>query len=438
MFFSALLFALLGGGTSAAPRVDTTVITDISVLPMDANRVLAHQTIVVVDGRIVALGRTGTVRVPRTAQRIDGRGKFIIPGLSDMHVHLSTTEEFPLFVGSGVLTVRDLNGSPEKLRWRDSINARQMAGPTLFVSGPMIAGASIPWSNKAVPTSAREADSIVTAQARAGYDQIKIYDALSREVFDAAIAAAKRTGLRSSGHIPDSVGFDLVLASGMNGLEHLDKTIAAAMGRNIDTLAIPSIVDRIRRSGTWVTPTLESMAQMSLVFTGGYDSLMNRPEALRAPAPLRDFWTSVTSRLKRSRARDTVYRYGAYAEIQMRLAGALARAGVPMMSGTDLPNLVLVPGVSLHRELVVMGEAGMTPYQVLESSTSAPARFFGQSKQWGTVAVGRRANLVIVDANPLEHLETLRTPYAVLLHGRTYDAAELAGMREGSGWPPAH
>ena len=428
MLASLGIWGLLG----AVAATDTLAITDASVLPMDGERVLVHQTILIAGDRIVAMGDSKQVTIPRGARIIDGRGKFVLPGLSDMHVHLSTPREFPLFVGAGVLTIRDLNGEPEKLHWRDDIAAGRMFGPRLFVSGPMIAGGQIPWRNKVVPTTPAQAESVVIAQQRAGYDQIKIYDGLPADVFAAAMAAAKRVGIPSSGHIPQAVGFDGVLASGMNGLEHLDKTIFATMGHDFDTLRIPSIADRIRRSGVYVTPTLESMAQIALVSSGRFDSLVNRPEAQRAPAELKEFWNSVTARMKGTRPPDPAYPYGRYTDIQMRLAGALAKRGVPMLSGTDLPNVVLVPGVSLHRELTMMREAGLTAYQVLQSSTSAPARFFGQSGDWGTVAKGQRANLLIVNEDPLSDLATLAAPSGVVLAGRYYDAAALARMREGA------
>ncbi len=235
----------------------------------------------------------------------------------------------------------------------------------------------------------------------------------------------------SSGHIPEEVGFDGVLASGMNGLEHLDKTVFAVARHTLDTLLIPSIVARIVKSGMWVTPTLESMIQLAKIGSGRYDSLMTRPEAMAAPAEVRDFWSTVTARLKGNRTAAPGVTYNPWCDYQLKLAGALARAGVPMMSGTDLPNAVLVPGYSLHGELDAMSEAGLTNYQVLEASTSAPARFMRQEKEWGTVAVGRQANLVLADGNPLDNLRTLRTPAGVVLHGtvdrtrRTADVAEV-------------
>jgi len=427
MIRNALIAALTLAGPG--PAADTLAFRDVSVLPMSGTEVLQHQNVVIAGGRIRAIGPIASTPVPAGATVVDGRGRYLMPGLADMHVHLFGTGELPVFVGYGVLTVRDLNGSPQVLGWRRAVESDSLTGPRLIVSGPMIAGGDIPWSNKVTPATAVEAEAVVVAQHAAGYDQIKIYDGLSREVFDAALATAKRFGMLSSGHIPQAVGFDGVLASGMTGLEHLDKTVASVVGHDLDTLQIPGIADRIKRSGMWVTPTLESMIQLALIATGRYDSLINRPEALAAPAAIRDFWTSVSIRLKGNRPVQPGVRYNRWTEYQLRLAGALARAGVPLLAGTDLPNAVLVPGHSLQRELEAMVEAGLTRYQALEAATSAPARFMREAEDWGTVAAGQRANLLLLDANPLLGFETLGRPAGVVLRGRWLDSVAVTRLR---------
>jgi imidazolonepropionase-like amidohydrolase len=423
------LLPTVGGKEPAIGAPDTLVIRDVTILPMDGPRLLTHQTVTIIDGRIVSIKSTDAAPNAHEARVIDGRGEYLLPGLADMHVHLTTADELPMFVGNGVLTVRDLNGSPMTLGWRQATAAGTLTGPRLFVSGPMIAGPEIPWKNKVTPSTAAEAEAVVVSQKRAGYDQIKIYDGISREVFESAIATAKREGMLSSGHIPASVGFDGVLESGMTGLEHLDKTVFAVMDHHLDMLRIPWIVDRIKGSGMWVTPTLESMIQLSAIGTGGYDSLMSRPEALAAPQDLRDFWTSVTSTLKANRPLAPGSKYDRWCDYQMRLAGALARAGVPMLAGTDLPNAVLVPGSSLLDELDALVEAGLTRQQAIDAATSAPARFFQQTADWGAVAVGRRADLLLLDGNPLDDLRTLRAPAGVVLGGRWLDRTTLQKLR---------
>jgi imidazolonepropionase-like amidohydrolase len=419
MLLAALLFAA---------AADTLAFTDVNVIPMDRPIVLEHQTVVVADGRIVAMGPTRSVAAPRGARVIDGKGKFLLPALADMHVHLTTAEELPMYVGYGVLTVRDLNGSPETLAWREATVSGALMGPRIFVSAPMIAGNTIPWRNKVSPTTAAEADSLVRAFKAVGYDQIKIYDGITKPVFDAAMAAAKQVGLRASGHIPSTVGFDGVLAAGLN-LEHLDKTVYATTQHELDTLLIPSIVNRVKRAGVWVTPTLESMVQLSKIGTGRFDSLMSRPEALAAPAGLREFWSSISSRMRGDRTLPPTVTCNPWCEYQLRLAGALAKAGVPMLAGTDLPNAVLVPGYSLLRELEVMVGAGVTPFQALVSATLAPARFFGEEKDWGTVAIGKRANLMLIERTPMSDVTALRAIAGVVLNGKWIDERGLARLR---------
>ncbi len=419
MFVAALLFAA---------AVDTLAFMDVSVIPMDRPVVLEHQTVVVIDGRIVAMGPVKTIFPPRGARLIQGQGKFLLPALADMHVHVTTPDELPMYVGYGVLTIRDLNGSPETLAWREATATGALLGPRIFVSAPMIAGGNIPWRNKVMPTSAAEADSLVRAFKVAGYDQIKIYDGITKPVFDASMAAAKQVGLRASGHIPVTVGFDGVLAAGL-GLEHLDKTVYATTQHALDTTLIPSIVARVKRSGVWVTPTLESMVQLSKIASGRFDSLMIRPEAIAAPTGLREFWTSISSRLRGDRRLPPTALCNPWCEYQMRLAGALARADVPMLAGTDLPNAVLVPGYSLIRELEVMVAAGATPFQALVSATAAPARFFGEEQEWGTVATGKRANLMLIERTPMNDVTALRALAGVVLNGKWIGERDLARMR---------
>ena len=427
----SLLLGWLLAAVSPA-RAPALAITDVTVLTMvPAQPPLPHQTVVIVDGRIARVGPVASTAVPADARRVDGRGKFLLPGLADMHVHLTTSEEFPMFVGNGVLTVRDLNGSPQTLAWRDSTARGLLVGPHLLVSGPMFAD-SVPWKNKVTPRSADEAVAAVKAQRTAGYDQIKIYDGISAPVFRAAIATARELGMLSSGHIPASVGFDSILTSGMDGFEHLDKIVFQAFGHSFDTLRIPAVVRQIKASGMWVTPTLESMVQLAKIGGGRYDSLMARPEAMASPAALREYWESVTVRLKGNRTYAPELPYGPWVDMQFRLARALAGAGVPMMAGTDLPNAVLVPGYSLLRELDVMVEAGIRRQQVLEATTSAPARFMRQTAAWGTVTAGSDAMLLLVDGDPLESFAVFANPAGVVLRGQYFDRATLAAMRHAS------
>ena len=147
---------------------DTIAVVDVTVLPMASSAVLAHQTLIAANGRVLEMGPVASVRVPASSRRIDGRGKFLLPGLADMHVHLTTVDELPMYIGYGVLTVRDLNGSPQTLDWRSATASGRLLGPRIFASGPMLAGGDIPWKNKVIPKSADEARAAVLAQKAAG------------------------------------------------------------------------------------------------------------------------------------------------------------------------------------------------------------------------------------------------------------------------------
>ncbi len=413
---------------SEAPLADPVLIFDVSVIPMDVDTVMTHVDVLVERGRISRMSPHADP--PQTSGRaIDGRGKFLVPGLSDMHVHLSTSAELPQFVAHGVLTVRDLNGSPETLAWRDSVRSGQLVGPRLFVSGPMLAGGAIPWRNKVTPNSAAEARAAVLAQKSAGYDQIKLYDGLSLEAFDAAIAAAKESGLLSSGHIPAAAGFDHVLSSGMDGLEHLDKTVFATVGHNLDTLTIDGIAQRVTASRMWVTPTIASMMELSLIGSGRFDSLMARPQNRTAPEVVRRFWSDVSARMKGSQTIPGAARYNPWTVFQMRLAKALNAAGVPLLVGTDLPNALLSAGAGVREELDALVASGLTRFDALRAATIRPAQFEGQLNDWGSIAVGKRANLVVLSGNPLIDFDVLEEPIGVILEGRWIDQDELSRMR---------
>jgi hypothetical protein len=427
MLIPYLFIAALTGG-----RADTVAIIGVNVITMTTDRVDSNRTVIIAGDRVLAIGDARGTPVPAGARRIDGRGQTMLPGLTDMHVHLTTSAELPMYLGYGVLAVRDLNGSPQTLAWRDSIVRGLLTGPRIFSSGPMLAGKEIPWSNKVVPAYAADATQAVRAQRAAGYDQIKLYDGLSKEAFTAAVAEARRLGMPSSGHIPVDVGFAGVLASGMTGLEHLDKTVFAVLQHDLDTTRIPAIASAIKQSGMWVTPTLASMMELSDIGAGRFDSLMSRPEALAAPADIREFWRSITARMRGNRQLGAA-RFNPWTGFQVKLAAGLLTAKVPMLAGTDLPNAVLVPGYSLHEELAALSLAGFSRYQALEAATINPARFFKQDSAWGTIAVGRKAEVILVRGDPISDPLTLMSPVGVRTGGRWFDEGTLASFRRGSG-----
>jgi imidazolonepropionase-like amidohydrolase len=409
--------ALMGADDkpNAAPNDGEIAIVGATAIPMTTERVLPDQTIIIRGDRIVAIGPRTTLAPSRGARVIDGRGMFVIPGLADMHVHMSA-EDIPLFLANGVTTVRELNGSATTLALRDAIARGERLGPRMIVSGPLIAGEKQRWRHVLV-TNADEAKKEVESEIRAGYDEIKVYSGLNRASYDAIAATAIAAGKRFVGHVPEQVGLDAAVLAGQATIEHAD-TIASAAGHPPDPARIPQLVDLLKTHRTWFTPTLGVLSNLSVAGTPEYEKrLKSVPTDLVDPS-LRGWWTSLTK--PRNRPRDT-----AYAQFLNSYVRDAAAAGVLMLFGTDCPNPLAVPGYAIHEETRALREAGLTPYAILRTATVAPAAYLGEAGEFGVLAPGSRADVVILGANPLDDIANLRQVRSIVLRGRFISHEEL-------------
>ena len=405
--------ALLVAGASvrrspASQSAPPLAIVNVTVIPVARAGSLPNQTVVMRAGRIIALGPSNAVRPPAGARVIDGRGKFLIPGLVDAHVHLEEDADLPQFVASGVTTVRDLMGSPETLAWRESTADGRAVGPRIIAAGPLFAGPEVPWRKKFTTENPDSARAEVRRQHAAGYDLIKIYDGLTPAVYAAVMDEARTLGITATGHIPQTVHLGGVLAAKQN-LEHTDKLVFDMWGHSFDTTRIDSVVRAIAAAGVFVTPTIASMQQLARVGSGGFDSLLARPDARRVGPVTLDVWCSYTSRLRNYRQIPAGTLYNSYTDFQMKVIRAEQRVGVPLIAGTDYPNAMLAPGASLIEELVALHESGLSNVEALRSATTTAGRAIGDTMS-GVVTVGARADVVLLTANPLDDLRSARTP----------------------------
>lgn len=431
---AAALTALALGVRSFAAPAPPLAIVDVTVIPVAADGQLPRQTVVIHDGRIVAFGPSTSVHAPAGARVIDGRGKFLIPGLVDAHVHLEEEADLAQFVASGVTTVRDLMGSPETLAWRDRTANATVVGPRIIAAGPLFAGPQVPWRSKFVTQDPDSARSEVRRQHAAGYDLIKIYDGLTAAVYAAVMDEARTLGIVATGHIPASVHLRGVLAAKQN-LEHTDKIAFDVWGHAPDTTRIDSVARAIAAAGVTVTPTIASMQQLARVGSGGFDSLLARPEARRVGSVTLDVWCKYTSRLRGNRA-PTGLRYNTGTDFQMQIIQAEQRAGVPLLAGTDYPNAMLAPGSGLVEELVALHESGLSNREALRAATLNAGRAIGDSTS-GLIAVGARADLVLLAESPLGDLRALTRVDGVVLHGRWLSRVELDSLAPLRPAPPA-
>ncbi len=388
---------------------------------MDAEKRLAEQDVVVRRGRIAAISPAGTRPAPRRARVVDGRGRFLIPGLADVHVHLRHGPDaadnppmLELFAVNGVTTVLNLMGLPEHLALRDRVARGRLFGPVIYTSGPFVG-----FPGEAPP---RDPDSLVVAQKKVGYDFVKVHDALSPDAYHALMEACRRNGLRVIGHATRSVGLDAILRERQYALAHAEEFLSAywipRLPAPLD--AIPEIANTLAlaaaRAGVWVIPTLTTFRGMA-VQMAAYDSILALPFVRYVPSGIRRDWHPDRSPYARFGPRDLAGTAGHYRLLAVTVR-ALRDAGVRMLAGTDTPVLAAVPpGFSLHDELERLVDAGLTPYEALRTATIHAAEFLGDPEEFGAVREGMRADLILLDDDPLLDIWNTRRISGVMMRG---------------------
>lgn len=446
-WLSLLLFFMtcnVGAGQDAKPP-DTRVVAfvGVSVVPMDRERVIANQTVVVRDGRIVEVGPEGQTKVPPGATRIDGRGKFLMPGLADMHAHLFpgdgtandlATQQLLLYLANGVTTVRNMLGAPAHVVLRERVKEGKLLGPTLYTAGPPLTGKDA--------VSPEVAERIVASQKQDGYDLLKVHEGLKPEVYEAIAAAARKSGIPFGGHVTASVGLRRALAARQPSIEHLDGYLQALIPQDspaapppsqvvlgpalqhVDERRLPALARATRDAGVYNTPTLALFK--IVVSADGPDEFSKWPELRYVPAKMREGFARQKGGIRAGEAPAAELKR--YVELRNHVVKALHDAGAKLLVGPDSPQLFLVPGFGTHREMAAMAEAGLTPYAVLQAATRNAAEHLGAAGEFGTVEAGRRADLLLLDANPLQSVANCSRVAGVMVRGRWLPKAELDRM----------
>ncbi|MGQ0714412.1 MAG: amidohydrolase family protein [Gemmatimonadaceae bacterium] len=432
----------------ASPAVVAFV--DVNVIPMDRERVLERQTVIVRDGRIASIEPASRARIPSAALRVDARGKYLIPGLAEMHAHIPGAQApeqvirdiFTLYVANGVTTIRGMLGAPNQLTLRQRTASGELLGPTIFVGAPSLSG-----NSAADPATAAR---LVREHEAAGYDFLKLHPGLSRTSYDSIVAAARAAGITYAGHISQAVGLEHTLASRQSTIDHLDGYIEAAVPEAIrarvladqasfgeliaavDESRFPILAAETRKAGTWNVPT--AFLWESFFSPEPPEEMAKRSEMKYAPPQ----WLNGWSNQKRNRIRQDQENgvqpavAARYLSLRRTLLKTLADSGARLLMGTDSPQMFNVPGFALHHELELMQEAGLTPWQVLESGTRNVAEYaakdLGLDGKFGTVAVGNRADLVLLDANPLTDVRHVAKRAGVMVRGRWLSSTELDRM----------
>lgn len=432
---------------------DVVVFRDVTVVPMDRVRTLPGQTVIVRGQRIEWVGPTEEARVPAGARIVEGRGRHLMPGLSEMHAHIPGADApaqliediFFLYLANGVTTIRGMLGAPNQLTLREQAARREILAPTIIVGAPSLNGSSAPNPEAGVR--------LVREHAAAGYDFLKLHPGLSRETYDAVVRAAREEGITLGGHVSVAVGLERTLEAGQGTIDHLDGYVEAAVPeplrrrildptdtvpyrevlRALDPSRIPALAAATREAEVANVPT--AALWEALFGLESAESMAARPETRYVSRQQVESWIRQKRNQAASLARQGVGPEEVRALITFRrqLLEGLASAGATLLLGTDSPQLFSVPGFALHREAALLAEAGLSPWQVLESGTRNVGLYardvIGLPEAFGLVAAGHRADLVLLERNPLESVANLQGIAGVMVRGRWLDRAALdAGL----------
>jgi imidazolonepropionase-like amidohydrolase len=437
-------------GQQSPPADVPIAITHATVIDATGAPAQRDMTVIVANRTITDVGKSSAVAIPKGAVTIDARGKFLIPGLWDMHVHEIFGDWIPeeekitpaLFVVNGVTGVRDMGGDLEPLKkWRSRIAAGELLGPRMVISGPMLDGPTPAFPSSAPIKDAADGRRVVEELKNAGADFIKIQSLVPPDGYFAAAAEAKKLGMAFAGHVPDQVRAVDASNAGQKSIEHLTGVFEACSTVEDELMTKPrgpgrgrflstydperarTLIALFVRNKTWQVPTLYwEQGEWLIEKTNlGADPLLGY-----APTAWRErTWPMFTREISKSWSTDPIAEREAFFQAELKMIGEMNRAGVPILAGTDTAAGVRVyPGFSLHQELSLLVKAGLSPMQALQSATSNAAKFLELADS-GTIELGKRADLVLLDADPLTNIANTHKISAVVLNGRYLNRSEL-------------
>lgn len=430
-------------------RKQAIVFRSVNVIPMDAERVLENQDVVVKDGKILSVGATGKVKYDKSSLVVEAKGKYLIPGLAEMHAHIppnenveSQKEVLSLFLVNGVTTIRGMLGHPSHLALRDQVNRGEMLGPRIYTSGPSFNGISV--------KTPEGGEKMVRDQKSFGYDFMKLHPGLTLANFNAIIKTANEVGMTYGGHVSSAVGVWRAIEANYATIDHLDGFIEGMVpgieamtdqeigffglfvAKKADLSQVPRLVEGLREHRVWVVPT-QSLAERWIAADKSPEELRAAPEMKYMNATVLDQWTDSKKRQMAVPGYEAG-EVGRYVALRRQLIKACYEGGVGLLLGSDAPQVFNVPGFSIHHELRYLVDAGLTPFQALRTGTVNVATFYNQSASSGSVTEGKISDLVLLDANPLKDISAT-TRIAGVMRGdqwlsADYLAAELKRLEK--------
>lgn len=439
-YFKILVFLLLGSGFLNSTSAQELVINHLNVITMLDDQVLEDHSIYVKDGIIMEIAPEDEISVAGV-RTLDGRGMYIFPGLAEFHAHLPNPDQYGevfqeevlwMYLANGVLRIRSMLGHDSHLELKRKVDAGEMPGPRMFISGPSFNGTTV-----TDPESGRK---MVREQKAAGYDHLKMHPGLDDPKFLAVADEAKKEGIYYGGHVSLDVGLVTSLKNGYRSVEHMDgyleamlpdgtvidPTVSGPFNMNlvgqVDQNKLAELIQLSLDNKVWIAPTL-TLFERYFGYQPAYE-LRQQPEMFYLPGQLVTQWYNTKSKLEADGVLAEA-KVKPYLEFRQKLFLDLHKAGVPMIMSSDSPQVFNVPGFSIHREIESMSKAGMSNYEILKTGTVNCADYFEQSGEWGVLKPGAAAEFVLVQKNPLEDLTTMQKPQAIMIQGKFIQRDEL-------------
>jgi len=416
-----------------------TAITNVNVITMENEEVLENQTLLIKDGRIAALGNADNVTIPENAETIDGSGKYLIPGLAEMHAHIPGNNDMEyleetlfLYLSNGVTTIRGMLGQPYHLELREMARKNEILSPRIYTSSPSLNGNSV--------KTMQDANEMVTAFQEAGYDFLKLHPGITLENFNEIVRTANEVGIPFSGHVSIDVGIGRALEAKYASIDHIDGFMEGLVpadaevdpaangffGFNFTDIAdeslLPALVSATKEANVWVVPT----QCLSERWAGSKapEDLASEPEMKYISKETLNNWVNASGNFRNS-PDYSIERANKFSRIRRNIIKALYDGGVGLALGSDAPQVFNVPGFSIQHELNYMVQSGLTPFEALKVGTVNPAEFFGMSGEFGVIAMDASADFILLNSNPLEDIGHVRDNAGVMVMGRWLPGEEI-------------
>lgn len=443
---------------AAVARSAVLAITQVTVIDVVSGKELPEMTVLITGERIEKIGKSSTMKIPSGCQVFNGRGQFLLPGLWDMHMHIigEPMLYFPLFLANGVTGIRYMGGTIMPAEWRtlkEKIAAGQIPGPRVYAGSPILDGPKPAWPGSIAVANAEAGKRIAAEMKEQGAEFLKVYTFLPRDAYLAIVETANKLGIPFAGHVPMLVSIQEAIRSGQRCIEHLDGILPAAsklcselealqnagdtqalidspafktMLEDYDESRAEELFVALKERMVWQVPTLQVFHGLLLQREPG--NSYPYPESKYVSPVLKNFFGWQLPDQDQAKTQRERQYFAGWLSRAKRIVLRLQQLGVPLLAGTDAPYVNCVPGFSLHEELRLLADAGLSPLQALQTATINPARFMERTADLGTVEAGKYADLVLLAADPLLNIANTKKITAVVHNGQLLTKENLRAI----------